>query len=77
MRLKYIITQGNGFVIFPHEFRHIDVAKGLDEEPASAGFCCFNFAGVECYGESVTLRLQSRTVDSEIITNRIKNANQK
>ena len=76
MRLKYIITEANGFAMFSPESTHANVARGMEGKPVSAGFCIIDFEEnkVRCYGESVTLKLKSRDEDSDIITKKIKDA---
>lgn len=67
---------GSGeFVIFSPTIRHSDLkpAWGLSGETVSAGFCTVQAkadssdADVHCYGESVSLGLESREEDEEII----------
>jgi hypothetical protein len=61
-RVKYIITKAGEIIVFPEllqhsEFRHF--------EPVSAGFISFGVnkmgnPSCHCYGESISLNLQSR-----------------
>lgn len=84
MKLKYILDQYGNFALFSKVNTHSDTAKGFYSKPVSAGFCNLvrgsnggktqgHIIFVDCYGESVSLKLASRKEDSEIITNKINN----
>lgn len=69
---KYIIFDSNGLeipVIFSPLISHEEIKYGFNK-PISAGFCSFSaFEGkVFCFGKSVSLKLNSRPEDSEILT---------
>lgn len=81
MKLKYILTQNNDFAIFSSLSNHTDISKQLFGTPISAGFCSLlsniknNKININCYGESISLNLQSRIIDSQIINDLINNPN--
>jgi len=73
---KYIIYEINSgqtrFIIFDKITDHSEILRSLGEEITliSAGFCGINHEThlLQCYGESVTLRVKSREEeDSDII----------
>ena len=68
---KYIIFKSNGLeipVIFPPLLNHNEIKYGFFE-PISAGFCCFNLLDktVNVWGKSISLNLNSRKEDAEIL----------
>ncbi len=74
------MTDNDSFVIFSPSMGHDDIARGnLYGKPVSAGFCTImaeqggdtGYANVHCYGKSVSLKLESREVDEEIINRKI------
>lgn len=83
MQLKYILDDYGNFAIFSPVNTHSDMARGFYKKPVSAGFC--TIAGVrtdsdkvdeirvQCYGKSISLNLDSREQDGEIISNKINN----
>ncbi len=83
MRLKYVMLDNlgisgtnDGFIIFQEFEEHKSVASryGGIKHILSAGFvsidynCTLNSFIAHCYGNSISLHIQSREVDSEIIT---------
>lgn len=71
---KYVILRVGGTdlpIVFSDLMTHADVARPLCAhrgEPVAAGFCYINDAGrYTCYGESVSLRLESRPEDGAIL----------
>lgn len=83
MKLKYILTKTGAFVLFHPVTTHADMAKGLYGTPISAGFCHIqtkdfeepmrSTVSVECFGESISMKLKSRPEDGEIITKALNN----
>jgi hypothetical protein len=77
MRLKYVITDKNCFALFSDTTGHDEVARGLWGTPVGAGFATMRQAAdskdinIHCFGKSVTLGLESRPQDEEIITSKI------
>jgi len=68
-KLKYVRTKEyNSIIIFPTLINHSEF-KNLDI--ISAGFCYVNTTTVECFGESVSLKLKSLPEDSEIATKHV------
>ena len=83
MEMKYIIFEDDGLefpVIFPAVAQHNSIIAhskwGGKLTPVSAGFVAldFNAKDIFAYGDSFSLKLKSRPVDSAIITNFIKQA---
>lgn len=71
--LKYIIVEDSGIenaVVFNSILSHADVGFRYARTVVSAGFCYlpdkFNWY-VTCYGKSITLGIESRDEDAEII----------
>jgi hypothetical protein len=70
-KLKYIIDVIGGFAIFPSYIDHDTVGnlmtkRGID--PVGAGFVDVFDGEVQCYGESVSMRMKSRgDEDSKVI----------
>jgi hypothetical protein len=68
MELKYVMFDWGGIeypIIFPAFIPHNSItAKG---NPVSAGFCRIDNNEVVCYGKSISLRINSRETDGEII----------
>ena len=76
MELKYILTDKGDFAIFTKLSNHSDV-RGLHGKVVSAGFCHLVReeedveAHIKCYGRSVSLNLESRPEDSDIINKKL------
>lgn len=85
-KLKYIIDKYGNFAIFSKNNAHSDIAKGFEFKPVGAGFCtiavgykatedCFDdikeIVNVHCFGESISLELESREEDEKIINENI------
>ena len=78
--MKYVIFAGDNFLILPDFMNHADVKDvGI---PISAGFCsvsqCRDQYGDErfnmnCWGESISLKLKSREDDKLIIARGLRN----
>ena len=65
-RVKYIRTKNNRIIVFSELQQH---SEFIMFEPISAGFISFSVGddgniSCTCYGESVTLRLESMEYDS-------------
>lgn len=76
-KAKYIVYYNNkleteDIVVFTFVQKHSDVAKQLPGAPISAGFISFYNSGdgvqVMCEGESDSLNLKSRTIDTDLVT---------
>ena len=69
MEGKYIIFDEMVSVVFPAILEHHEVAKGILRKPTSAGFFCTDEedGDIEVYGGSVSLKLDSREEDAELI----------
>lgn len=74
MKLKYIIDQLDGFMIFAPYVNHDDAARQLSKlggEIVGAGFCDLVDGVIQCWGESNSLRIKSRgIIDAKIIAER-------
>lgn len=84
MELKYILDDIGNFALFSPVNSHRDMARGFYRHPVSAGFCRILVATktdgrdelstvVECYGNSVSLHLESGEYDGSIITAKLNN----
>ncbi len=75
--LKYIIDSHNNFQIFSHTTIHSVAARSMQSYPIAAGFITINITLgsepiINCFGESVTLKLKSRgQEDANIIFNKL------
>lgn len=73
MRLKYVVTDSGDFAIFTELTKHSDIAPRLFGKPVGAGFCSIagiadtDMAKVHCWGESISLGIESRPEDEQII----------
>ena len=66
--LKYIRFEESGFVLFKRERRHTSVAKMHEgETPISAGFVADIKGDTVCFGESMTLGIQSASCDTDLL----------
>ena len=66
--MKYVIVEQMGLevpVVFSELMRHDLMAKL--GKPVSAGFCAVDSDGFSCWGKSITLKLESRTEDSNLL----------
>ena len=78
MKLKYVLTEYNNFAIFSPGTNHNDIASKMHGKPISAGFCYITALEkntehiseplINCFGESVSLKLKSRPEDSKKLT---------
>ena len=79
MELKYVITEHNNFAIFSKGTNHGDIGKELHGDPVGAGFCTLRKHGdldninIHCYGESISLGIESREEDEKIINKALNN----
>jgi len=66
--MKYIIVE-NGLILFSFALSHFDVSKGYVGEVISAGFFSVDLddGSVQTFGNSTTLKKESREQDAEII----------
>jgi len=79
MELKYILDEYDNFALFSPVNAHNDIARGFHRKPVSAGFCRIKTGGtihnpeqyVECYGRSISLNLECRPGDGDIITKKL------
>lgn len=69
-QLKYIRLGGglDEIVIFPMTLEH---SSFEEMNPISAGFCIICNKSVKCYGESVSLELNSMSDDSNLATKQV------
>ena len=67
--MKYIYVEGIGIVMFPATCGHDYIAGLFDgREIASAGFVrCMDPSALTCSGDSMTLKLKSSPVDTEML----------
>jgi hypothetical protein len=75
--MKYIIFKQINEempVIFPSALKHSDVAEAMEKatygaRPVSAGFIMTNYSRgiLKCYGDSMTLNLPAREIDTNIV----------
>jgi len=74
--LKYIMTKDNEPILFPPTINHSDMARYIRGKIVSAGFVSFraiddgdslNSVEAHAHGYSLTLNMESRKEDSEII----------
>ncbi len=82
MRLKYVLTDRKDFAIFTDSTAHRDIAKVLYGQPIGAGFCDIavgydddnkNKINVHCWGNSVSLGIESNETDEQVINERLTN----
>ncbi len=77
-KAKYIIVDGCA-IVFSAAITHSDMAKGMKVE--SAGFVVFRpvkdeddwIVKATAFGESISLGIKSREIDSDLITRQISN----
>lgn len=82
MEFKYIIDKNNQFAIFSKSLTHADMAGKNGMVAVGAGFCTFSVVEkdgvttplVSCFGDSASLGVKSREIDSDIITKAINRA---
>ena len=73
--LKYVVTEDGCFAIFHPGAVHKEIANTLYGRPVGAGFCNIRQqadsgrVNIHCYGESISLNLESREEDEIIINN--------
>jgi hypothetical protein len=72
MKVKYIRTKNNGFILFSLLVNHSDMARIVHDEVISAGFVAFGKdecgnTQFECYGKSVSLDIGSKDDDTKAI----------
>ena len=66
---KYVrLGKYDEIIIFPGTLQHSDFRY---LEPISAGFCYVDVDRVRCFGESISLGLESLPEDSDIATEQI------
>jgi len=83
MRLKYIMDKNNQFVIFSDSITHSSVKSNDLGEIVGAGFCTIacgydrdekeEVVNVHCFGKSISLGIESREIDEEIINEKLHN----
>lgn len=69
-KMKYIIVdngQWDAPVIFDEFTQHYAMAANIPGKVIAAGFVRFTPNGLECYGNSVSLKISSREEDSALI----------
>ena len=65
-KMKYVrLQEYDSIIIFPCIINHSDFCQFL---PVSAGFCYISEQKIECFGESVSLKLKSDASDSKVAT---------
>ena len=75
-QIKYIMQEGGTPILFPEWLTHSDVARSLGRDVVSAGFCHvggrdeYGNPLFKCFGESVSLKVQSRGQQDSDILNR-------
>lgn len=72
--MKYIISAKKDVIIFPEWLNHRDVARysSFNEDGIhSAGFCHLHDGQIATSGESISLGVQSKEGDAEIIRERM------
>lgn len=71
MKSKYIVLEQDSLelpFIFSELSTHADVARALRGKVLGAGFCVIQNDRYVCYGESISLEIESRgEVDSKIL----------
>lgn len=66
LKHKYIkLNMTGNFIFFPMHIQHSEFNY---LKPVSAGFCYFKDNKIDCFGESVSLKLSSLKEDSEQAT---------
>jgi len=68
LKKKYVITRDEVIIVFPELIEH---RKFSNFEPVSAGFISFGTGAhgqmtCQCYGESISLGIESRPEDTSI-----------
>jgi hypothetical protein len=69
---KYIIIDAlvsDTPIVFSEILTHADVARAMGGKVKSAGFCYIQNNQYVCYGESISLKVQSRGADDSKILN--------
>lgn len=70
-KMKYIVIDdglSDCIYIFPNHVQHYFMLANLGGELISAGFVVFTPEGLECYGESVSLKVKSRPIcDTQLL----------
>lgn len=69
-KMKYIIVDNGQWeapVIFDDFTSHYNMAENIPGKILAAGFVVFRSSGLECYGDSISLKIASRPEDSKII----------
>jgi hypothetical protein len=88
MKVKYVIFDGLYPVIFSEAHKHSDFQHVGPGKPTSAGFCsihevdakpehdtcCTRWLEVQCYGESISLRLKSNPENDQRWLERMLNS---
>lgn len=71
IRMKYIVVDNGAWfapVLFCEAVQHFEMANNVHGEVISAGYVRFTPTGLECYGASISLGLQSAPeIDSKMI----------
>lgn len=70
-KMKYIVVDdglGECPYIFPNHVEHYRMLSNVGGELISAGFVVLTYDGLECYGESVGLKVESRPeIDTKLL----------
>lgn len=70
-KMKYIVVDdglSECIYIFPNHVQHYYMLASLGGELMSAGFVVLTYDGLECYGESVGLKIKSRPeIDTKLL----------
>lgn len=70
-RMKYIVVDdglSDSIYIFPNHVQHYYMLANLGGELISAGFVVFTATGLECYGKSVSLKVEARPeIDTKLL----------
>lgn len=69
--MKYIIFRDNEIVIFSESLKHSDIANSLKKKVISAGFVHLYDNKIYAGGESMTLGIEARAEDGEIIKRKL------
>ena len=65
--IKYIKTDNGEFILFPDSIQHLDMAMGTTLKVVSAGFVISSGGEPRCFGESISLKMESLYGDTDAL----------
>lgn len=70
--MKYIVTEGQGVIIFSNGFTHSDVEAKMRVKAVGAGMIHISPDEIKCFGESISIGIKSRSEDTDIVIRQIE-----